>query len=124
MVHILISEAGYIKRMNQHGVQKMIRNILALQQNLTNFVPPSQSAIMERARGYYQLYNYGNENLIRSIRDNGPSFTFDEYHIILALINDANNDDTQQNENDDTGNAPTNGDWLMKLDNIMAEYEN
>ncbi|CAO3622394.1 unnamed protein product [Cunninghamella blakesleeana] len=124
MVHILVSEAGYIKRMNQHGVQKMIRNILALQQNLTNFVPPSQSAIMERARGYYQLYNYGNENLIRSIRDNGPSFTFDEYHIILALINDANNDDTQQNEKDDTGNAPTQGDWLIKLDDIMAEYEN
>ncbi|CAO3612442.1 unnamed protein product [Cunninghamella echinulata] len=125
IVHILVSEAGYIKRMNQHGVQKMIRNILALQQNLTNFVPPSQSAIMERARGYYQLYNYGNENLIRSIHDNGPSFTFDEYRVILALINDANND----TQNEDTALSPK-GDginyteWLMKLDDIMAEYEN
>jgi exocyst complex component 4 len=125
MVHILISEANYIKRMNHHGAQKMIRNILALQQNLTNFVPPSQSAVMERARAYYQLYDYGTDNLIKSIRDNGPVFTFDEYCAILTLINDAN-DDTQDADggsktNAADGAAPS--DWLMKLDDVMAEYD-
>lgn len=61
IVHILISEATYIKRLNNNGVQKMARNILALQQNLSNFVPLSQCSIMERAREYYQLYNLGSE---------------------------------------------------------------
>ncbi|KAI8063832.1 Sec8 exocyst complex component-specific domain-containing protein [Gongronella butleri] len=119
MVHILITEASFIKRMNRHGAQKMIRNILALQQNLTNFVPPSQSAVMERARRYYQLFNYGTENLIKSIRDNGPAFTFDEYHVILALINNANDEEGNPDEA-----AASSSDWFMKLDEVMAEYEN
>ncbi|KAI9250189.1 Sec8 exocyst complex component-specific domain-containing protein [Phascolomyces articulosus] len=61
IVHILISEASHIKRMNANGVQKMMRNVLALQQNLANFVPPSQNSVMERAREYYQLFNLGSE---------------------------------------------------------------
>ncbi|ORX58842.1 hypothetical protein DM01DRAFT_1333460 [Hesseltinella vesiculosa] len=120
MVHVLVSEASFIKRMNRHGAQKMIRNILALQQNLTNFVPPSQSAIMERARRYYQMFNYGTDNLIKSIRDNGPSYTFDEYHVILALINNANNEEDNENEEATTSSS----DWFMQLDEVMAEYEN
>ncbi|KAI8093036.1 Sec8 exocyst complex component-specific domain-containing protein [Halteromyces radiatus] len=124
MVHILISEAGYIKRMNHHGAQKMIRNILALQQNLTNFVAPNQSAVMERARAYYQLYDYGTENLIKSIRDNGPSFTFDEYCVILSLINDANDDsDTQEEDGSKRKASDAPSDWLMKLDEVMVEYD-
>ncbi|CAO3591713.1 unnamed protein product [Absidia cylindrospora] len=122
MVHILISEAGYIKRMNHNGAQKMIRNILALQQNLTNFVPPSQSAVMERARAYYQLYDYGTENLIKSIRDNGPAFTFDEYCVILSLINDAN-DNTQLDEDGKPKTTGASSDFLMKLDEVMMEYD-
>ncbi|KAI7857397.1 Sec8 exocyst complex component-specific domain-containing protein [Circinella umbellata] len=65
IVHILISEASHIKRMNSNGVQKMMRNILALQQNLANFVPPSQNSVMERAREYYQLFNLGSEVIIK-----------------------------------------------------------
>lgn len=61
IVHLLISEAAYIKRMNANGVQKMMRNILALQQNLNSLVPPSQSSVLDRAREYYQLYNLGSE---------------------------------------------------------------
>ncbi|KAI8340907.1 Sec8 exocyst complex component-specific domain-containing protein [Chlamydoabsidia padenii] len=122
MVHILISEAKYIKRMNHNGAQKMIRNILALQQNLTNFVPPSQSAVMERARAYYQLYDYGTDNLIKSIRDNGPVFTFDEYLDILNLINDTK-DDTQGADGGSKSNAGgASSDWLMKFDAVMLEY--
>lgn len=61
IVHILISEATYIKRLNNNGVQKMGRNILALQQNLSNFVPLSQCSIMEKARQYYQMFNLSSE---------------------------------------------------------------
>lgn len=61
IVHLLISEATFIRKLNNNGIQKMTRNILALQQNLSNFVPLSQCAIMEQAREYYQLYNVGSE---------------------------------------------------------------
>ncbi|KAI9476110.1 MAG: Sec8 exocyst complex component-specific domain-containing protein [Benjaminiella poitrasii] len=50
--HILIFEATYIKKLNSNGVQKMTRNILALQQNLSNFVPLEQCAVMERVLLY------------------------------------------------------------------------
>lgn len=59
--YLLINEATYIKKLNNNGIQKMIRNILALQQNLSNFVPLTQCAIMENAREYYQLYSIGSE---------------------------------------------------------------
>ncbi|KAI9491703.1 Sec8 exocyst complex component-specific domain-containing protein [Zychaea mexicana] len=125
IVHILISEASHIKRMNVNGVQKMMRNVLALQQNLANFVPPSQNSVMERAREYYQLFNLSSEGLIRSISENGPKFTFDEYRIILGLIHDikkGNEDDTESAEEEDASNDDYSA-WLLKLDDVMAKYE-
>jgi exocyst complex component 4 len=129
IVHILIAEATYIKRLNGNGVQKMTRNILALQQNLSNFVPLVQCATMERAREYYQLFNLGSEGMIRSIHENGPKFSFDEYRIILGLIHDINRDHddeprgNEQNQ-EQRSNSSNYSEWLMKLDEVMAEYEN
>ncbi|OAD77145.1 hypothetical protein PHYBLDRAFT_180340 [Phycomyces blakesleeanus NRRL 1555(-)] len=132
IVHLLISEATYIKRMNKNGVQKMARNILALQQNLSNFVPSSQSSTLDRACDYYQLYNLGSEGLIRSIRENGPAFTFDEYLVILGLIHDVNKGADSEAKSA-TPETPTGSpdqrssanysEWLMKLDEVMADYE-
>ncbi|KAI8146190.1 hypothetical protein BJV82DRAFT_600834 [Fennellomyces sp. T-0311] len=127
IVHILISEASHIKRMNANGVQKMMRNVLALQQNLANFVPPSQNSVMERAREYYQLFNLGSEGLIRNISENGPRFTFDEYRVILGLIHDIkkeSEDDAEAEEEEEEN--PSNNSysaWLLKLDDVMAKYE-
>ncbi|CDS07546.1 hypothetical protein LRAMOSA01495 [Lichtheimia ramosa] len=126
MVHILITEARQIKRMNANGVQKMMRNVLALQQNLSNFVPPSQNSVMERAREYYQLFNLGSEGLIRSISENGPRFSFDEYRVILGLINDIKKeeDGPESEQREDSGTSSSYSAWLLELDNAMAKYEN
>ncbi|KAI9311522.1 Sec8 exocyst complex component-specific domain-containing protein [Dichotomocladium elegans] len=125
MVHILISEASQIKRMNQNGVLKMMRNVLALQQNLSNFVPPSQNSIMERAREYYQLYNLGSEGLIRTINENGPRFSFDEYRVILGLINDIKKETNEEGEEEaEEATSNSYSAWLLKLDDAMAKYEN
>lgn len=126
MVHILISEASQIKRMNANGVQKMMRNVLALQQNLSNFVPPSQNSVMERAREYYQLFNLGSEGLIRSISENGPRFSFDEYRVILGLINDIKkeSDGPESEQREESGASSSYSAWLLKLDDAMARYEN
>lgn len=61
IVHLMISNATYIKRLNHNGVQKMIRNILALQQNLLSVLTASQCAAMERGREYYSLFGLGPE---------------------------------------------------------------
>ncbi|KAG2192041.1 hypothetical protein INT46_011644 [Mucor plumbeus] len=136
IVHILISEATYIKRLNSNGVQKMARNILALQQNLSNFVPLSQCSIMERAREYYQLFNLGSEGIIKSIQENGPKYTFDEYRILLGLIHDINQDQDDEPKSalesassaklEDTrkNNSNKYSEWLMELVEVMADYEN
>ncbi|KAI8878211.1 hypothetical protein K501DRAFT_196399 [Backusella circina FSU 941] len=128
IVHILIAEATYIKRLNSNGVQKMTRNILALQQNLSNFVPLVQCSTMERAREYYQLFNLGSEGMIRSIHESGPKFSFDEYRIILGLIHDINRDHDDEPRNNEQSqeqrsNSSNYSEWLMKLDEVMAEYE-
>ncbi|ORY92249.1 hypothetical protein BCR43DRAFT_508347 [Syncephalastrum racemosum] len=128
IVHLLISEASYIKRMNANGVQKMMRNILALQQNLSNFVPPSQSSVMERAREYYQLFNLGSEAMIRGISENGPRFTFDEYRTILGLIHDVKaegegHEGPSLPETDENRSGGTYSSWLLRLDDVMAKYE-
>ncbi|CAO3607525.1 unnamed protein product [Mucor fragilis] len=136
IVHILISEATYIKRLNNNGVQKMARNILALQQNLSNFVPLSQCSIMERAREYYQLYNLGSEGIIKAIQESGPKFTFDEYRIMLGLIHDINQDQDDEPksalesassaklEETRKNNSNKYSEWLMELVEVMADYEN
>jgi exocyst complex component 4 len=59
MEYLLLVNATYLKNMNQHGLAKMTRNILALQQNLKNiYVSPGEIS-MEKARQYYELYKHG-----------------------------------------------------------------
>ncbi|CEI89960.1 hypothetical protein RMCBS344292_04296 [Rhizopus microsporus] len=111
-------------KLNNNGIQKMTRNILALQQNLSNFVPLSQCAIMEQAREYYQLYNAGSEGMIKSIRENGPKFTFDEYLIMLRLIHGISPNQEENELSDKAANSLNYSEWLRKLDEAMADYEN
>lgn len=47
--------------MNNNGVHKMIRNILAIQQNLTNIISVEQAAELDRTREYFRLYSLGTE---------------------------------------------------------------
>ncbi|KAG0798771.1 hypothetical protein G6F62_000992 [Rhizopus arrhizus] len=124
--YLLINEATYIKKLNNNGIQKMIRNILALQQNLSNFVPLTQCAIMENAREYYQLYSIGSEGMVKSIHENGPKFTFDEYLVMLRLIHDINPDEGENESNEDSKaeNSLKYSEWLRKLDEAMANFEN
>ncbi|KAF7732333.1 hypothetical protein EC973_005229 [Apophysomyces ossiformis] len=131
-VHLLITDASHIKRMNKNGVQKMVRNIMALQQNLSNFTPPLQSAVLDRARDYYQTFNLGSEALIRSIRENGPTFTFDEYRVILGLMHDVGRELESEPKSAETpvtaqeeGNrsSASYNEWLMKLVEVMGDYD-
>lgn len=59
------------------------------------------------------------KGIIRSISENGPRFTFDEYRVILGLIHDI------KKETDGEGESPNSNysAWLLKLDDVMAKYE-
>ena len=121
IVHMMISNAAYIKRLNHNGVRKMVRNILALQQNLLSVLSAAQCAPMERGREYYSLFGLGPEvsvltplynstttprlnlclclqRMIQDIQDKGARFTFDEYRVMLGLICDENR---KENEAED-----------------------
>jgi exocyst complex component 4 len=123
IAYMVISNAAHIKRLNHNGVRKMVRNILALQQNLLSVLSASQCAPMERGREYYSLFGLGPEvsmgkiygslnvklaliafctfqqRLMQEIQDRGPRFTFNEYKVMLTLICDENRND---NEADDS----------------------
>jgi len=82
MDHILVSQAGAIKILNQDGVDRMQRNILVLQQNLKNI---DVSADLSRASRFYSLYGGGMEDLITSAKAGKLEFTYDELKVIVEL---------------------------------------
>lgn len=54
--HLLISNARYIRSANASGIKKMMRNILALQQNLKMITQSQQETELERAKRFYSLF--------------------------------------------------------------------
>lgn len=57
MEHLLISNSRHIRFANAVGVQKIMRNMLAMQQNLKTITDASQDADFERARAYWNLFS-------------------------------------------------------------------
>jgi exocyst complex component 4 len=57
---ILISSVQYIDCIDEGGIQKMCRNIFALQQTLTNITMTREIAL-DHARHYFELFYLGPE---------------------------------------------------------------
>ncbi|KAI8324702.1 hypothetical protein GQ54DRAFT_55838 [Martensiomyces pterosporus] len=85
MSHTLITNTRYIKHLNDSGNRKMIRNILALQQNLTNIALPEESGL-DKARKFYELYELGADGILKHIAENGALFTFENYRRLIEFI--------------------------------------
>ena len=56
MESLLIANARHLRTVDDFGVKKMLRNILALQQNIKTIAQESQHADFERAKRYYSLF--------------------------------------------------------------------
>lgn len=85
---ILIRSLKKIKRMNRIGVQKMIRNVLALQQNLTNIASnASKEHYFERARKYFELLNLPEDEIISLLSEDRlrVQFSVDEFKSLLEF---------------------------------------
>ncbi|KAJ1730671.1 exocyst subunit [Coemansia biformis] len=85
MAHILIANTRHIKSFNSAGNKKMIRNILALQQNLTNIALPEEGGL-DRARKFYELYDLGADGILKHIAEHGPVFSFDDYRRMFDFV--------------------------------------
>lgn len=60
MSHILITNFKHIKRLNTFGMEKLIRNVRSIQQNLTNIVSMHEKGL-DKAKQYYELLISGGE---------------------------------------------------------------
>ncbi|KAI0715379.1 Sec8 exocyst complex component-specific domain-containing protein [Earliella scabrosa] len=84
MQHLLISNARFIPAANEFGIKKMMRNMLALQQNIKTIADDSLSTQFDRAKRYYSLFLLTPSEMLDTVRRK-QEFTFDEYKAILDL---------------------------------------
>ncbi|KAI0654199.1 Sec8 exocyst complex component-specific domain-containing protein [Cubamyces menziesii] len=82
--HLLISNARFIHAANELGIRKMMRNMLALQQNIKTITDDNHSAEFDRAKRYYSLFLLSPSDMLDAVRQK-QEFTFDEYKAILDL---------------------------------------
>ncbi len=57
MEHLLISNSRHIRFVNAVGIEKIMRNMLAMQQNLKTITDASQDADFEKAKAYWNLFS-------------------------------------------------------------------
>ncbi|XP_059163407.1 exocyst complex component 4-like isoform X1 [Physella acuta] len=81
---ILITSVQFLKKINENGIKKMCRNILAIQQNLTNITLARESDL-DRARHFYELLYLNPDDLINSVAEKGPQFSLSEYKELIQL---------------------------------------
>ncbi|XP_019875133.2 exocyst complex component 4 [Aethina tumida] len=83
---ILISSVQYMQHINEGGIQRMIRNIFALQQTLTN-ITMTREVALDHARHYFELFCLTPEEILNGIVEKGPQFSELEYMNALQLLN-------------------------------------
>ncbi|KAJ2173919.1 meiotic recombination [Coemansia sp. RSA 560] len=85
MAHILTTNTRHIREFNRAGNAKMLRNILALQQNLSNIALPEEGGL-DAARKFYELYDLGVDGILRHISEHGAEFSFDVYRRMVGFV--------------------------------------
>jgi exocyst complex component 4 len=86
MDQLLISNARHIRLANQHGLSKMMRNILALQQNLKNIGDTPLEVDFDRSRKFWEVFGKGPKAMLDMIRSGAISYDFEDYKSLLNLM--------------------------------------
>ncbi|KAJ1909211.1 exocyst subunit [Tieghemiomyces parasiticus] len=84
--HILISNVTHLKDLNYYGSRKMIRNILALQQNLTSISLTSEMSGLDHALKYYELFQLDLDAVMHQVTEHDLVFTLEEYQFLLRFV--------------------------------------
>jgi len=82
MEQVLISGSRRLRYVNEHGVKKILRNVVALQQNLKTLTDVPRDTGLERAKQFYGLFSLPPSDMLKSVKTK-PQFTFDEYRSML-----------------------------------------
>ncbi|WFD31722.1 Xaa-Pro aminopeptidase [Malassezia sp. CBS 17886] len=82
---VLTAGVMRVRAVNRHGVTKMIRNILSLQQNLKNIVAAPGSISLEGSKHVWEMVSRAPEQWISTIGHVRLPLTFDEYKAVLDL---------------------------------------
>eukprot|EP01137_Pigoraptor_chileana_P015014 Opistho-2@70385 len=96
---MLVGNAGHIRKINLSGCTKLCRGIAAMAQNLTN-ITMAHPGPLERAKRYFELLRSPREEILSSIRHDGPLFSRDEYARIFALMQASDLHGKQSNAGD------------------------
>ncbi|KAI8818997.1 Sec8 exocyst complex component-specific domain-containing protein [Fimicolochytrium jonesii] len=96
-----------------HGTRKLVRNVCALQQNLTN-IASVHDVGLERAKDYFALLELPGEELIKQLGDPHLKgrFTYEECRVVLDLIFADARDDVARARWEECGRALR--EWFTK----------
>jgi len=84
MENMLISNARHLRLVNNFGIKKITRNMLALQQSIKSITNEPRKTEFERAKRYYSLFFMSPSDMLSSIREKRV-FSFDEYQTMLNI---------------------------------------
>ena len=87
---VMINTASSIKKVNNPGIRKLLRNVFAIQQNLGPIVARKE-AFFDRVRQYYEMlylsdYSELYAHVAQRIADGKPVFNVEQYVTILEII--------------------------------------
>ncbi|GAA5827444.1 hypothetical protein JCM3770_005839 [Rhodotorula araucariae] len=82
---LLVHNARYIRLANQFGQAKMLRNILALQQNLKNLGDTPLDVDFDRSRRFWDLFTAGPKAMLDLVRTGRAQYEFDDLKALLNL---------------------------------------
>ncbi|BGP39395.1 exocyst subunit [Rhodotorula kratochvilovae] len=85
MDELLVHNARYIRLANQFGQAKMLRNILALQQNLKNLGDTPLDVDFDRSRRFWDLFAAGPKAMLDLVRAGRAQYEFDDLKALLNL---------------------------------------
>eukprot|EP00730_Choanoeca_flexa_P002576 TRINITY_DN11101_c0_g1_i2.p1 TRINITY_DN11101_c0_g1~~TRINITY_DN11101_c0_g1_i2.p1 ORF type:complete len:975 (+),score=244.73 TRINITY_DN11101_c0_g1_i2:175-2925(+) len=85
IAEVLIYGLRWIQRYNENGIQRMQRNVFALQQFFAG-MSRVRTGSLDRAMSYYKLLYLSATDVLQTIVGGGKSFTEDEYAKALELI--------------------------------------
>ncbi|KAI5481854.1 exocyst complex component, sec8 subunit [Pseudohyphozyma bogoriensis] len=86
MDQLLISNSRHIRLLNMFGFAKMMRNILALQQNLKNIGESPLDVDFDHSRRFWELFSVGPKGMLEAIRSGSVSYDFEDYKSLLNLM--------------------------------------
>ncbi|KAJ3411659.1 hypothetical protein HDV05_001868 [Chytridiales sp. JEL 0842] len=82
---VLMSNLRYVRRLNFHGVEKLLRNVMSLQQSLTNISAIHEKGL-DRVKTYFELLNLSGMELVQFMESHPGKYSYDEYKVVLDLI--------------------------------------